>query len=128
MSLLLCLSLFLAQLCQGQSKQYYRADRVALPDLPCDPIANVSACCREKYRCAAKLFCQDENGFDLVGCIGEGNNGAQDITMPSQWGRWIRRQCNDMGDLRLLEEPARLEMDASPMPAPNRVHELDTNR
>lgn len=63
----LLLHIFLARRCFCQLKQCYHLDGVLSDDLPCDPSANVSACCGQNYTCSTNLYCTDYNGFRLVG-------------------------------------------------------------
>ena len=67
-SLLFCtLCLLSARLCAAQLQQCHRKDGSITSDLPCDPAANVSACCGQGYKCATSMFCVDKNGYDLLG-------------------------------------------------------------
>ena len=65
--LLLTVTCLFAQYCVGQVQQCHRKDGSALPDLPCDPSANVSSCCGQGYECVTNLACKNRKGFLLVG-------------------------------------------------------------
>ena len=51
------LFLFVAPCCLCQLKQCYYSSGVISPDFPCDPSANVSACCGGGYTCATNFYC-----------------------------------------------------------------------
>ena len=63
----LLLHIFLARLCFCQLKKCYNIIGGLVLDLPCDPSANVSACCGQDYTCSTNFYCTDKNGFQLVG-------------------------------------------------------------
>ena len=66
-SLCFGLSLLSAHLCAAELLQCHRKDGSVLHDLPCDPSANVSACCGPGYACGTSLYCENTNGIKLVG-------------------------------------------------------------
>ena len=45
----------------------YRKDGLAMPDHPCDPGAEVSACCGQGWTCSSNMYCTDPEGFQGVG-------------------------------------------------------------
>ena len=51
------LHIFLARRCFCQLKQCYFIDGTLSADLPCDPSANVSACCGQSNTCATNFYC-----------------------------------------------------------------------
>ncbi|KAL8869738.1 MAG: hypothetical protein Q9174_004044 [Haloplaca sp. 1 TL-2023] len=51
----------------AQLKACYRWNGDSAPDFPCNPEADVSACCGGGYKCGTNLFCEDEYGAMLVG-------------------------------------------------------------
>ena len=62
--------LFVAPCCFCQLKQCYDPSGVTYPDFPCDPGANVSACCGQGYICANNFYCEPTNtnpGDKIVG-------------------------------------------------------------
>ena len=63
----LLLHTFLARCCFGQLKQCYRAEGELTTDLPCDPSANVSACCGQNWICSTNLYCTSGDGHRFVG-------------------------------------------------------------
>ena len=64
---LLLLLLFLVQYCCCQLKQCYDAEGQLRPDLPCDPSANVSACCGQDWICSTNFYCTSMGGIKEVG-------------------------------------------------------------
>ena len=62
---LLCL--FIAQGCFCQLKQCYNPSGTAFPDFPCDPTANVSACCGQNYTCTTNFYCTSPTDHGVVG-------------------------------------------------------------
>ena len=61
------LCLFIAQGCICQLKQCYNPSGVAYPDFPCDPTANVSACCGQNYTCTTNFYCTSPTDHGVVG-------------------------------------------------------------
>lgn len=60
---------FVASPCFCQLKQCYNPSGVAFPDFPCDPGANVSACCGGRYICTTNFYCETAStpGVKFVG-------------------------------------------------------------
>jgi len=67
LSLFISLSLPSVKICTAQLQQCHRKDGSVLPDLPCDPSANVSTCCGQGFKCTTSLYCEAKDGFKLVG-------------------------------------------------------------
>ena len=68
MILFLFLYIFLVRCCFCQLKQCYYTDGSPSADLPCDPSANVSACCGQDWVCWTNLHCNVSVG--LPGGVG----------------------------------------------------------
>ena len=58
----LLLHTFLARCCYCQLKQCYYLDGSLGIDLPCDPSANVSACCGQDWTCSTNIYCGHSYG------------------------------------------------------------------
>lgn len=54
-------------------KPCYAADGGASPDFPCNPEADVSACCGGGWRCRTNLFCEATDGVDVRGTCTDRN-------------------------------------------------------
>ena len=63
----LLLYTFLARCCYCQLKQCYFVDDSLNNDLPCDPSANVSACCGQGWICSTNLYCSNIDDIKRVG-------------------------------------------------------------
>ena len=63
----LLLHTFLAGGCFCQLKQCYWTNGELNRDLPCDPNANVSACCGLDWTCSTNLYCSYSDGSTRVG-------------------------------------------------------------
>ena len=60
--------IFLYVMFLSQLKQCHDSQGHVQPDLPCDPSANVSACCQIGYTCSTNFYCtSSENGYHFVG-------------------------------------------------------------
>lgn len=69
-NLFLLAILTLTLTCLAQLKSCYSNNYVARGqtiDIPCDPSANVSACCPRGLMCATNFFCRDPDGFNRMG-------------------------------------------------------------
>ena len=59
---------FFMQYSFSQIKQCYDPEGYVQPDLPCDPSANVSACCGIGYTCIKNFYCTSKkHGYDFIG-------------------------------------------------------------
>ena len=59
---------FFMQYSFSQLKQCYDPQGKVQPDLPCDPSANVSACCGLGYTCSTNFYCTNSKfAFDVIG-------------------------------------------------------------
>ena len=56
MNLFAFIYLVLPRLCLGQLKQCYSVNGTPMADFPCDPGANVSACCGHNYTLRNELL------------------------------------------------------------------------
>lgn len=66
----LFLHISLARRCFGQLKScYYPNDQIS-SDLPCDPSANVSACCGQDWLCSTNLYCSSIRTGNNVTAMG----------------------------------------------------------
>ena len=63
----LFLHILLVRRCFCQLKKCYNIGGGLVADLPCDPSANVSACCGQDYTCSTNFYCTSKTGFRLVG-------------------------------------------------------------
>ncbi len=61
------LFLFVAPCCLCQLKQCYYLSGDISPDFPCDPSANVSACCGQGSTCVTNFYCIDLLGATHIG-------------------------------------------------------------
>ena len=76
MRISLFLPVFFTQLCSAQLKFCYEFGRGLISQIPCDPSANVSACCAPGGLCATNFYCIDPKaGVKRVGgCTDESGN------------------------------------------------------
>ncbi|KAL6714057.1 hypothetical protein ACLMJK_008551 [Lecanora helva] len=56
-----------AHLSAAQLLPCYDKNGKVVGDVPCDPAANVSACCGASYKCVTSLYCEAGTGFQLMG-------------------------------------------------------------
>ena len=64
----LLLHIFLARYCFCQLKQCYHTGGGLSTDLPCDPSANVSACCGQGWTCVTNFYCSQRGGKFVGTC------------------------------------------------------------
>lgn len=89
--MLLSLSFLLVKDCFAQLKQCYGFAGEPVQDFPCDPSANVSACCGPLWTCSNNLYCTEGNNDRIIGSCTDTNfqDAACPLILSQSIGFWL---------------------------------------